>query len=331
MFQIIVDSGANLPAEDASRYHIDVLSFVNLIDGKNVTCYEPNLTPEEERTRGKQFYDSMRNGMTVKTGLISIGEFEEAFRAVLDRGEDVLYLAISSGISGTFNSARIAANEILSEENYTNTIRLVDTKNASLAAGILAIYASEMRDQGMDVNAVADVLEKKSAEMNGVFTVGDLKYLSRTGRITKTSALLGNTFNIKPILRGDREGHIVQFRKCHGRKAALNALVSLLLDNIENPEEQILGIAHADAYEESQYIMKRITDRIKVRGFINTTYDMCTGSHVGPDTIAIFFLGKDRELTGNLSGIGWTLINRTEENINRILTPEHVSTQRKLQ
>ena len=330
MFQILVDSGANLPAELSEKYQIEVLSFINHIDGKNVTCYVPGLTPEEERARGREFYDSMRNGMTVQTGLISIGEFEEAFREVLSRGEDVLYLAISSGISGTFNSARIAAREV-SEDFPDRTVRLIDTKNASLAAGILAIYAAEMRAQGKDVNETADWLEKKSGEMNGVFTVDDLKYLSRTGRITKTSALIGNTLNIKPILCGDRDGHIVQYKKCHGRKSALNTLVSLLLDNIVDPENQILGIAHADAYEESLYIMNRITEKIKVRGFINTTYDMCTGSHVGPETIAIFFMGKDRELTGALSGLRQSLINRTEENLSRILSPEHVTTQRNLQ
>ena len=330
MFQILVDSGANLPAELSEKYQIEVLSFINHIDGKNVTCYVPGLTPEEERARGREFYDSMRNGMTVQTGLISIGEFEEAFREVLSRGEDVLYLAISSGISGTFNSARIAAREV-SEDFPDRTVRLIDTKNASLAAGILAIYAAEMRAQGKDVNETADWLEKKSGEMNGVFTVDDLKYLSRTGRITKTSALIGNTLNIKPILRGDRDGHIVQYKKCHGRKSALNTLVSLILDNIVDPENQILGIAHADAYEESLYIMNRITEKIKVRGFINTTYDMCTGSHVGPETIAIFFMGKDRELTGALSGLRQSLINRTEENLSRILSPEHVTTQRNLQ
>lgn len=330
MFQILVDSGANIPAELTKEYNIGVLSFINHIDGRNETCYLPDLTPEEERARGKEFYDSMRSGMTVQTGLISIGEFEEAFREVLTKGEDVLCLTISSGISGTFNSARIAAREV-SGEFKDRSIRLIDTKNASLAAGILAIYASEMRAKGMDINAVADWLESKSGEMNGVFTVDDLKYLSRTGRITKTSALIGNTLNIKPILRGDRDGHIVQYKKCHGRKSALNTLISLVLDNVVDPENQILGIAHADAYEESLYIMNRITEKIKVRGFINTTYDLCTGSHVGPETIAVFFMGKDRELTGALSGIRQSILNRTEENLSRILAPEHVAAQRKLQ
>lgn len=175
-------------------------------------------------------------------------------------------------------------------------IRLIDSLNASLAQGILAIYASEMRDKGMEVDEVADILETYPAKMNGVFTVGDLKYLSRTGRLSGATALVGNLLSIKPILRGNKDGFIVQYKKCRGRKAALNELISLVCDNIVEPEKQIIGIAHADAYEDSLYVMDKIQKKISVREFINTSYDFCTGSHVGPDTIALFFMAKDREL-----------------------------------
>jgi hypothetical protein len=136
-----------------------------------------------------------------------------------------------------------------------------------------------------------------SMEKNGVFTVGDLKYLSRTGRIKGSVATIGNVLKIKPILRGNKDGYIVSYKNCRGRKSALNELVNLVCDNIVEPEKQILGIAHADAYEDSLYIMNKIQQKIKVRDFINTSYDFCTGSHVGPDTIALFFIGKDRELS----------------------------------
>ncbi len=303
MFQIVVDSGANLPAELVRHYNIHVLSFVNITDGKPLVCFTPDLTIEEERAKGKEYYDAIRNGMKVQTGLIGCGEFEECFRALSANGDDVLYLSISSGISGTFNASRIAANTIEQEYSADDAgnhprIRLIDSMNASLATGILAIYASELREQGKDIDEVIPEIEAMVPRINGVFTVGDLRYLAKTGRLTGSKALIGNLLSIKPILRGDKEGHIVQYKKCHGRKAALNALVSLVCDNVVNPESQILGIAHADAYEESVYIMNEITKRIHVRGFINTTYDFCTGSHVGPDTIALFFLGKDRELNG---------------------------------
>lgn len=298
MFEIIVDSAANIPADLVKKFKIKVLSFVNLVNGKEVTCFDPDLSEEEERQKGKEYYDAIRSGAEVKTGLISSGIFEDTFREILEQDKDILYFSLSKNISGNYNSARIAAEELMDSGEYGHKIRLIDSLNASLAQGILAIYASEMRDKGMAFDDVADELETYPARMNGVFTVGDLKYLSRTGRISGTSALIGNVLSIKPILRGNKDGYIVQYKKCRGRKSALNELISLVCDNIVDSENQIIGIAHADAYEDSLYIMEQIQKRIKVRDFINTSYDFCTGSHVGPDTIALFFMAKDRELSG---------------------------------
>ena len=295
MFQIVVDSAANIPAELVKKYDIHVISFVNYVNGKRIVCFDPDLTPEEERTKGREYYDAVRAGADVKTGLVSSGDFEDLFRSILEAGDDILYFSLSKNISGTYNSARIAAEE-LSESFPDRKIRLIDALNASLAQGILAIYASEMRAGGKSLDETADILATYPAKMNGIFTVGDLKYLSKTGRISSSAALVGNLLSIKPILRGNKDGFIVQFKKCRGRKSALNTLVSLVCDNIVNPEEQIIGIAHADAYEDSLYVMEEIRKRVKLRGFINTSYDYCTGSHVGPDTIALFFMAKDREL-----------------------------------
>ena len=295
MFQIVVDSAANIPAELVKKYDIRVISFVNYVNGKRIVCFDPDLTPEEERAKGREYYDAVRAGADVKTGLVSSGDFEDLFRSILEAGDDILYFSLSKNISGTYNSARIAAEE-LSESFPDRKIRLIDALNASLAQGILAIYASEMRAGGKSLDEPADILATYPAKMNGVFTVGDLKYLSKTGRISSSAALVGNLLSIKPILRGNKDGFIVQFKKCRGRKSALNTLVSLVCDNIVNPEEQIIGIAHADAYEDSLYVMEEIRKRVKLRGFINTSYDYCTGSHVGPDTIALFFMAKDREL-----------------------------------
>lgn len=296
MFEIVVDSAANIPAELCKKYNIKVLSFVNLVNGKEVTCFDPDLTPEQERQKGKEYYDAIKAGAEVKTGLISSGIFEDTFREIVEADKDVLYFSLSKNISGNYNSARVAAEEVM--ENCTNgrKIRLIDSLNASLAQGILAIYASEMRDKGMEFDEVADTLETYPARMNGVFTVGNLKYLAKTGRLSGATAVIGNVLSIKPILRGNKDGYIVQFKKCRGRKPVLNELVNLVCDNIVNPEEQIIGIAHADCYEDSLYVMDEIRKRIKVRDFINTSYDFCTGSHVGPDALALFFMGKDREL-----------------------------------
>lgn len=299
MFEIVVDSAANIPAELVKKYNIRVISFINYVNDEPLVCFDPELSPEQERKKGKDYYDSMRNGIEVKTGLVSTGEFENLFREITDAGSDILYFSLSKNISGTYNSARIAAEAVLKDCGDSRRIRLIDALNASLGQGILAIYASEMREIGMDIDKAAELLESYVPRMNGVFTVGDLKYISKTGRISGTKAVVGSILNIKPILVGNKDGYIVQFKKCRGRKAALNTLIDLMCDNIVEPENQIVGIAHADAYEESLYIMEEVQKRITVKEFINTTYDFCTGSHVGPDTIAIFFMAKDRELENN--------------------------------
>lgn len=296
MFQIVVDSAANIPAELVKKYDIRVISFVNYVNGQPLTCFDPDLTMEQERVKGKEYYDALRAGAEIKTGLISSGDFEECFRSIMENNEDVLYFSLSKNISGTYNSARIAAQELMENPPMERRIRMIDSLNASLAQGILAIYASEMRSQGMDFDTIADTLETYPARMNGIFTVGDLKYLAKTGRLSGSAALIGNILSIKPILRGNKDGYIVQYKKCRGRKAALNTLVSLVCETIIDPKEQIIGIAHADSYEDSLYVMEEIQKRIQVREFINTSYDYCTGSHVGPDTIALFYMAKDREL-----------------------------------
>ena len=296
MFQIVVDSAANIPAELVRKYDIRVISFVNYVNGQPLTCFDPDLTMEQERVKGKEYYDALRAGAEIKTGLISSGDFEECFRSIMENNEDVLYFSLSKNISGTYNSARIAAQELMENPPMGRRIRMIDSLNASLAQGILAIYASEMRSQGMDFDTIADTLETYPARMNGIFTVGDLKYLAKTGRLSGSAALVGNILSIKPILRGNKDGYIVQYKKCRGRKAALNTLVSLVCETIIDPKEQIIGIAHADSYEDSLYVMEEIQKRVQVREFINTSYDYCTGSHVGPDTIALFYMAKDREL-----------------------------------
>lgn len=296
MFEIVVDSAANIPADLVKKYNLRVISFVNYVGDKPLVCFDPDLTEEQERQKGKDYYNAVRSGVNVKTGLISSGDFEDYFRKIMEAGCDILYFSLSKNISGTYNSARLAAEELADNPPNGRKIRMIDALNASLGQGILAIYASEMRADGQSLDETADELETYPARMNGVFTVGDLKYLAGTGRISGTAAVVGNMLNIKPILRGNKDGYIVQFKKCHGRKNALNTIVSLLCDNITEPEKQIIGIAHADAYEDSLYVMEEVNKRIKVREFINTSYDYCTGSHVGPDTIAVFFMAKDREL-----------------------------------
>lgn len=294
-FRIIVDSAGNIPATEAKKYKIDVVSFINYVDGKELICYDESLSYEEERIKGKQYYDAVRAGAEVKTSLVNSSQFAEVFEDVVKSGEDILYVSLSKNISGTFQAASIAKEMVL--ENYPKAkIELVDALNASLGQGLHCIYASMLRDKGMEVTEVADIVRSYVPKMNGVFTVGDLKYLAKTGRITGAKALMGNMLSIKPILRGNAGGYIVEFKKIRGRKKSLEELINLVVNNIENPSEQILGIAHADAYEEALIVANRIDEKVHPKEIMITSYDYCTGSHVGPDTIALFFIAKDREL-----------------------------------
>jgi len=297
MFQVFVDSGANIPAVDVKKYGINVISFINYVNGEKLVCFDPELSLEEERAKGKIYYDKIRAGAEVKTSLINTADFIKTFEPVVNRGEDILYISLSSNISGTFNAARLAAEELMEEYPHSK-IRLIDSLNASLAQGILAIYAVMFRDKGLDIDRVTELLKGAVPHMNGTFTVDNLKYLAHTGRIKSSVALVGNILSIKPILRGNAEGFIVQYKKCRGRKKVLDELADYVIGNIVEPEKQIIGIAHADSYADSLYVMERITNSVKVKEFINTSYDYCTGSHVGPETIAMFFMGYDRELGG---------------------------------
>ncbi len=300
MYEVFVDSAANIPAVDVKKYGINVVSFVNVVNGKSMVNFNPDLSLEEERKLGKEFYDAIRAGAEIKTSLVNTGDFVDAFEPVLKEGKDIIYFSLSKNISGTYNAALIASED-LAETYPERKVLLVDSLNASLAQGIMAIYATMMRDKGVSVEEAARVLNDAVIKMNGVFTVGDLKYLAKTGRISSATALAGNVLNVKPILRGNKEGYIVQFRKCRGRKKSLDTLADLVCDNIVEPEKQIIGIAHADAYEESLYVIDKIKERVQVKDVINTSYDYCTGTHVGPDTIALFFIAKDRELEGRPS------------------------------
>ena len=294
MFDVYVDSGANIPADLIEKYGINVLPMHLTLDGKPVRAFEPGLTRQQERDAGHRYYQAIREGAVGNTSLVNTEEFIEAFKGSLQKGNDIMAFTMSANISGTYNSARLAMEE-LQEDFPERKMFLIDSMNASLGEGILAIYAVEMQNEGKSIDEINEYLSASVHKMNGIFTVDNLKYIAATGRLSNMSAFIGNLIGIKPLLKGNKDGWIEAFRKVRGRKNSLNALIDLFVNNIDHPEDQIVGIAHADAYEDSLYVQNKILEKIKVREFINTTYDFGTGSHVGPDTIAIFFMGKDRE------------------------------------
>lgn len=290
LYEIITDSASNLTKDLTDRYHIHVISYTVNIDGKDFLCYDEN---RDFNVTGKDFYDRMRKGAAVSTSLINSDNFTRCFEPFLAEGKDIVFVSISSGISGTSQAARIAADDL--NEKYPNRrIAVIDTLSASLAEGIWAIRIAELREQGSSIDEVLSYFEREKMNMNQIFTVGDLKYLKRGGRISAAEVAIGSLLSIKPILKGNELGKIVVHEKVRSRQKSLQVLADHTISRLVNPSEEYVAIAHCDAPEDAQFVADAIRAKCPVKEFIIRCYDLCTGAHVGPGTIAIFFFGQDR-------------------------------------
>jgi DegV family protein with EDD domain len=281
-FTIMTDTSANLPEEFLRENDIRCISYTFMIDGQE---------PKDFVFEGKRFYDDMRHGKIVTTSQISPQRYADFFRSELSAGRDVLFVSMSSGISGSFNSASIAAAD-LREEFPERKLRLVDALGASLGEGILVIYAARMRAAGVCVDAAADRLLGKRYAICQVFTVDDLRYLKRGGRLSNLAAAVGTVLQIKPLLKGNNEGKIVCFDKLRGRKRAIEAMAQSFDTYALRGEHLTVGIAHADCADDAEKLigmLRAVRDDMEI---ITVVYEPVTGSHVGPGTLALFFEGS---------------------------------------
>jgi DegV family protein with EDD domain len=288
-FDIYVDSSANLTEEMIESNDIKVISYTLTVDGKDVKCYEEG-SPYKEIA--KNFYDAMRNGCETRTTLLNSQNFIDAVSPSLKAGRDVLLITISSGISGTYHQAQLAAEQI--KTLYPERKMLVaDSYNASLGEGLFAVQAAKLRDMGQSIEACAQWIDQHKLNMHSEFTVNDLKYLRRGGRISATLAIAGTLLNIKPILRADGVGKMSYSSKERGRKKALAAICQTFADTVVQPENQTVAICHADCEEDALMLADMIREK-GANDIIIQWYDICTGSHVGPGTVALFYFGKER-------------------------------------
>lgn len=284
MTQLFTDTSANLPVEIIDEYGIEVVPFSYTIDGVE-------YIPEREFD-GKAFYAAMRAGSEVKTSMVNAGTFIERFKTALDAGKDVLYIGMSGGISGTANAALMAKQE-LDEEYPDRKIVVIDTLAASLGEGLFVIKAAEQLRDGVALDAIEEDIRAQVPHMCQSFTVDDLKYLKKTGRVSGAAAIIGNVLSIHPILIGDYEGKIVVKSKVRGMKRTLDALAERYAELVLNKAETI-GIAHADNEEGKAYLVQRLRDKGLTGKCLSVCYEPVTGSHVGPGTVALFFFGTDR-------------------------------------
>lgn len=295
-FDLFVDSSANLPAETVKRTGIKVIPYHCTVNGEDMCCYPDPASGEERPFSGiaKEYYARMRGGAECKTSLIGAQTFADAMRPSLLAGRDVLLITISAGVSGTYRQAR-CAKEMLDEEFGGGRVFVADSANASLGQGILAIRAAEKRDRGESAEVCRKWVEANAYCVNSFFTVEDLKYLRKGGRVSAVLAIAGSLLNIKPILRADgsRPAKIAFYARERGRKRALRALADEYAKFAVDPGQHVAYIAHGDCEQDAL----EVADMVRALGAKDVVleyYDLCTGSHVGPGTVALFFWGKDR-------------------------------------
>ncbi len=287
-FALFTDSFSNLPGKLLRSLNIRVLPCSFLMDGEPVH-YDGDIEAFDARA----YYDGMRQGKRITTSLTNSKLFMEYFRPILQQGKDVLYVGLSSGVSGTLQSALLAARELI-EEFPQRVVRIVDSLGAGLGTGILTCRGADLREEGKSVDETADLLDQEKKRLCEYFTVGDLTYLKRTGRVSAATAALGNVLNIKPLLYGDNEGHIVSCAKCRGRKKAIDAIVEKYRTKAVNPQNSRVAISHGDCLEEAQELAERVCQIAKPKELILCPHEPLTGSHVGPGMLALFFFGDSR-------------------------------------
>lgn len=286
MIQIFTDTSANLPASYIQKYALRVIPLTYLIDG-----VEAHQDPTGDFD-GKAYYDAMRSGTSVTTAMINIAGFLEPLREALAAGDDAIYIGMSGGISGTAQAAVIAAGE-LTEKYPARKIVTIDTYAASLGEGLQVLEAARMIEEGKSLDEIKAHLLSRRPHMCQFFTVDDLAYLKRGGRISSATALIGTVLSIKPILRGDETGHIVSCGKVRGMKRAYQELANYY-DGRALDKSEMLGIAHADNEEGAQALIALLRDKGFTGECLNVVYEPVTGAHVGPGTVALFFYGKEK-------------------------------------
>jgi len=284
-YRIITDSASDLPAQLLSQLDIDVIPLTLMFRGE-----EWKDTTDEGL---KTVYDGLRAGDVATTSAINPDGWAARIESVLAVGQDVLVLAFSSGLSTTYQSAVIAAQE-LSEKYPQRTVKVVDTLCASLGQGLLVWYACKHRDAGMTLEELAQWCEDNKLNLCHWFTVDDLMYLKRGGRVSAATALLGTVLNIKPILHVDNEGHLISVGKVRGRKASIEALAKKVSELGLAGKNDTMFISHGDCEEDAQTLAKILKEKYGTKEVIVGYVGAVIGSHSGPGTLALFFLGEHR-------------------------------------
>lgn len=286
-FTIVTDTCSNLPDDIIEKFNLEVLPFMFLSEGEIYTSYTKG-----EKSNLKQFFEMMRGGKVFTTSLPTIADSTKTFKEVLDGGNDILYLGFSTGLSGGYE-AMSNILESLKADYPDRKIEHVDTLAASCGEGLLVWYAAEMRDAGKSIEEVKTWVEDNKLKLAHWFTVDDLKYLYRGGRVSKTAAFAGQMLNIKPVLHVDDEGHLIPMEKVRGRKRSIKALVDHMKETCDKPINKVM-ISHGDCIEDVETLKDELAKEFGELDITVNYIDPVIGAHSGPGTLALFFLADHR-------------------------------------
>ena len=285
-YVVLTDTACDINPAILKEWQVDFIELSLRFDGEDKEYFNNEIEISE-------FYGRMKKGDTAKTSAINPERFSVFFEEYLKQEKDILYIGFSSGLSTTFNSARIAAEELL-EKYHERKIVLVDTLAASSGQGLLVYMASKMRNDGASLEDVADFVEDNKLNLCHWFTVDDLVYLKRGGRVSPTVAFVGSVLGIKPILHVDDNGKLVSVSKARGRKSSLKTLVEKYGETAIDVQNGTVFICQADCMADAQEIKAQLKEKYNANVELITDIGPVIGAHSGPGTIAIFYLGKER-------------------------------------
>lgn len=286
-YVIFTDNTADLPQEYLQENHIELISLNYVLDGQ--------IYDHDNELPVRDFYDRMRAGSMPTTSQVNPETAKEAFLKKVEEGFDILHIAFSSGLSGSCNSARIAAEEIM-EEHPGVTVTVVDSLCASLGEGLLVHKVVHKKKAGASLAEAAAYAEEMKGKICHNFTVDSLFHLYRGGRVSKTTAVIGTLAGIKPVLHVDDEGHLIPVGKVRGRKKSLTVLVERMGEQMKGYESEndIVFISHGDAIEDAQFVADKIKEAYGIDSFLINYVGSTIGAHSGPGTVALFFVGSPR-------------------------------------
>lgn len=287
-YKIVTDSCANLTDEIIEKFDLTILPLTFMVDGKQHTSYK-----KKEKSNLPKFYKMMREGKVVTTSLPNLVDSKKEIEKILEGGDDVLFISFSSGLSGTFTAIDLICKELASKYE-DRKIMTVDTLAAAAGQGMLVWMAAEMREDGESLETVHRWLENNKLHLAHWFTVDDLHFLERGGRVSKTAAFAGTVLNIKPVLHVDDEGHLIPMEKVRGRKKSIDSLVQHMKQTMVEPYDYKVLISHGDCLEDAELLAKRVKEVTGVKEVYMNCLDPVIGAHSGPGTLALFYLASSR-------------------------------------